>query len=947
MPDDVTPDTHCQTCGAKLDPSILGGGCPACLWSDIIGGEEDEKEAIEDAPEIEGYDILEEIGSGGMGLVYRARQHTPDREVALKIVAPYSLRAAQARQRFMVEVDAMASVEHPALLPLYDAGEDKHGRPWLTMQLAHGGTLADRLERYSGKWKDTARLMIRLCAGVHYAHARGILHRDLKPANILFDENEHAYIADFGLAKWADDDGSITRSSYLLGSPAYLAPEAAAGGSKVTTTVSDVYGLGAVLYELLCGDKPYSGTVAAEILTQILDHSPVSPRAKLSNIPRDLEVIVMKAMAREPDKRYTTAADFSDDLNRWLEGKAILARRASPLERGWLWAKRNPALATLSLLLLVSLITGGVLLWDSNKKLTASLDDAEARVDFMTRELPARLEPLGRLDLLDSVFENVNEHYELNPRADPESMARQADFLTQWSQVLRPQGRIKATVTRLEMAVEKAKAATRIDDFSVEAARARISAGRRLGEAMIENGQLAAARSALSDARSFSKQASALHPDDLRLRALITDLIMETSILELEDGKPEQALIEANEAINQWQEIIPLLEKDVSNPHNQSALVNATQAQYFVAQVHHRLGDTEKATQRWQLYLKMTQRLVNTFPDNLRFRRQRIVARQFYLLNRRESDQISDEDELTMRLESDTDAVMCISQAPGNVRWRLDAVSTAHDLAGLAQRRKNKEDELHWLAICAQRLVPLNKLYITDVSFLYRQRNFSGFCGESYKKYDWEKARYHIEASIRVHLKICSLNPNSVRHRRLQNVSTRFFRYLQTYEDNQAAITWLTSMAEVCKQEAVKADSISLWQWSEAFMHARIALLQPGTPEALVSIQKSFDLLLEAASEAEVLPRLPGDLLLTATALLDNTVRSPFEQATTITRLLKVLPSVRKELDMDEKWLTLILKHAPQLQEDMRKVIAARTLKLFFPNGGGENSQYLQLKNLQ
>ena len=238
------PPVRCQKCGSLLEAQILGNICPACLWSDLMNEEETERQLQEDGPVIEGHKVFEEIGQGGMGLVYRARQEQPSREVALKIVAPYTLRAEEARKRFFLEIEAMAAIEHPAVLPLYQSGEDAFGRPWLTMQLLRGGSLADNLSSYQGRWKESVQLVSQLCEAIAYAHEHGLLHRDLKPANVLFDLDGNPFVADFGLAKWAEGDSQISQSSCLLGSPAYLAPEAAEGGSKLTTTVSDVYGLG-------------------------------------------------------------------------------------------------------------------------------------------------------------------------------------------------------------------------------------------------------------------------------------------------------------------------------------------------------------------------------------------------------------------------------------------------------------------------------------------------------------------------------------------------------------------------------------------------------------------------------------------------------------------------------------------------------------------------------
>lgn len=430
----TSPQALCQLCGGNLDTSLLEGSCPACLWGGLIaGGFADE--VAEDLPEIEGYKIRHQIGRGGMGVVYLATQESPARDVALKIVAPYTFRGASQRLRFLVEIEAMAAVAHPALLPLYESGEDDEGRPWFSMRLASGGNLAEKLLQYQGQWQLAATLMVRLAEAVQYSHERGILHRDLKPANVLFDEEGNAYVADFGLAKWAENDVGLTQSTEMLGSPVYLAPEAVLGGTKATTTASDIYGLGTIFYELLTGHKLYDGASAAGVMTQILQNAPVPPRQKVATIPRDLEIITLKAISRDPGKRYVSAAALAEDLQLWLAGKAIKARPVGPFEQLWNWTRRNPAMAALACLLLVSIVTGGVLLWRSNQRLTISLADAEDRVEFMTRELPVSLAPLGRLDLLDDIFKNLDQHYQGNNRTDADSLARQADFLTQWAQI--------------------------------------------------------------------------------------------------------------------------------------------------------------------------------------------------------------------------------------------------------------------------------------------------------------------------------------------------------------------------------------------------------------------------------------------------------------------------------------------------------------------------------
>ncbi|MFK7911691.1 MAG: serine/threonine protein kinase [Akkermansiaceae bacterium] len=949
MPPNDPPETHCYICGAELDPTILGGSCSVCMWSDLINGGNEDDPHLDDAPEIEGYDILEEIGNGGMGIVYRAHQHQPSREVALKIVAPYSLRASQARARFMIEVEAMAAVEHPALLPLYDAGEDIHGRPWLTMQLAHGGTLADWLDTYSGQWKDAARLVVTLCQGVQYAHERGILHRDIKPANILFDGDGNPYIADFGLAKWADEDGGITRSSYLLGSPAYLAPEAAAGGSKVTTTVSDVYGLGAVLYELLCGRKPYEGMQAAEILTQILDRSPVSPRAKLSNIPRDLEVIVMKAMSREPEKRYHSAAAFADDLGRWLEGKMILARPVGKVERLIIWAKRNPALSILSLLLLVSLITGGILQWKSNQELAAALNDAEGRVEFMTRELPAQLEPLGRLDLLDSVFENVSEHYETNGRTDPESLARHADFLTQWSQILRPRGLIKEAITRLELAMEHATEATERGNVPIEALRARVFAGRKLGEALIEDQQYERAKSVLDDTIHFSAKTGKEHADDVRLGYLTAELLIEMAIVEKRTGRPEQALKFANRAVVIWENLVPEMMKSPGNPYYQRALITASRAHYFLRKIHIDLRDRDREDEHTEAYLSTSADLMRIAPGNLHFRHEHVIARQIHIKHQLYHKSISIDEALERYKKVDDDIMLIVSQAPSNVRWRTDAVTNAIRLSQTSEQKKDEAARKKWMLETGERLEPLYKIRTTDLKFLYAHRESGAMCGRYLIAYDWPRALHHLTSALQLQLQICRIDPTSDTHNSLQNGNRQIAGYILEQEGKQAAVAWLRSQAAVYERESHHSGLPVLWKWSAAMCHAHIATLLKRGKQAAIMARSSFDRLIALSGESANIPELPDNIMNCVELMLGSPDILPADRGEVISSLLNALPHLRKKpnKERDEKWLSLILKHSREMPRAMQKIIAEQALKEFFSNEEKNNPYHLELEQLR
>jgi WD40 repeat protein len=359
---------------------------------------------------VAGYEILEEIARGGMGIVYRARQLDPRRTVALKMLLARQAASPDMGERFRLEVRALTELDHPAILPVHQTGEHD-GLPFFTMKLATGGSLAEHKEEFAGNWRRIAELMATLADAVQFAHERGILHRDLKPGNILFDNQDRPYVSDFGLAKLVSDDSNLTRSVDFLGTPHYVAPEVALRSARAATIASDLYSLGAILYELMAGRPPFEAEGIAALLKKIVEEEPVKPsaaraemghtKAEIRNpkveanpkseirkeneadasrrssvfevssafgfrpsdfsVPRDLEVICLKCLAKEPARRYDSARALAEDLRRWLEHREILARPAGLGERAWLWARRHRATAAalgFALVLLLALVAG-------------------------------------------------------------------------------------------------------------------------------------------------------------------------------------------------------------------------------------------------------------------------------------------------------------------------------------------------------------------------------------------------------------------------------------------------------------------------------------------------------------------------------------------------------------------------------------------------------------
>src|SRR5437867_2816970 len=382
----------CRKCGAEIFADAPEGLCTACLFEtgldllahpsvapgddcapveNVESSDANAALRVKKAPRpaktlanFGDYELLEEIGRGGQGVVYRAHQRSLNRTVALKVIGlgPWATEAHL--KRFRREAEAAASLEHSGIVPIYEVGE-REGSCYFSMKFVEGGQLDEVVRREPMPIRQAAELIAKVARTVHYAHEHGILHRDIKPGNILLDKNGEPHLTDFGLARLLESESTVTRTLEVLGTPSYMAPEQALGENAAVSKATDIYGLGAVLYKLLTGQPPFAGGTTYETIKLLLDTEPRQPRVVNPKIDRDLSTICLRCLEKDPKRRYASAIALAEDLERWLKHEPIQARRTGIFARGRKWVRRNPTSALLAASLMALAAAAGWIVWKS------------------------------------------------------------------------------------------------------------------------------------------------------------------------------------------------------------------------------------------------------------------------------------------------------------------------------------------------------------------------------------------------------------------------------------------------------------------------------------------------------------------------------------------------------------------------------------------------------
>jgi len=575
------------------------------------------------------YELLEEIARGGMGVVYRAVQLSLNRPVAVKLMLHGALAATIEVERFYEEAKAAASLQHPGIVAIHEVGECD-GQVYFSMDFVLGKNMEELCRAGPLPAGRAAKLMAAVARAVDYAHRRGVLHRDIKPSNVLVDTADIPHVTDFGLAKRLQGDASLTQAGQVFGTPGYMAPEQASGAENAAKVTADVYSLGALLYYLLTARAPFVGPSMGDVLRQVTDAEPVELRLLNPEVPVDLETLCLKCLAKDPAARYATAADLADELERYLRNEPIQARPITWAGRAWRWARRKPAIASLTTAvsaLVLSVAIGSTIAatrlerarlqqLELRKESDARLHQGERLIDFMLGDLADRLDPVGRLDLMDATIAEVNKFYAEAPvrTVTPEQEHNRARALHRIANVRSAQGRFPEAHSSYALSIAAYEELSRKfpdnAEFPLETALTLNDEGWSYGN----QSDLANSAAAFERSLNLLRQAGERQPASLALRLQFAKSAHNLAICQRRLNNParsEELLAAAEKAVRACMAADP---RDAKARQTLSIILGTS------GQLLRQLKRPEEALSRYDDNIQLMRELVELEPKNMDFR---------------------------------------------------------------------------------------------------------------------------------------------------------------------------------------------------------------------------------------------------------------------------------------------------------------------------------------
>ena len=568
-------------------------------------------------PEIAGYEILDELGRGGMGVVYKARQIALNRMVALKMILAGAHAKPKDLERFRAEAQAVARFQHPGIVQIYEVGES-NGMPYFSLEFVAGDTLSKKISHDPKPPEYAARIVESLALAMNYAHEHGIIHRDLKPANVLLAEDGTPKITDFGLAKTLEADSGQTQAGTVLGTPSYMAPEQANG--EAVGPLADVYSLGGILYDLLTGRPPFSGSSVLDTLEMVRSREPVPPSSLAGKLPRDIETIALKCLQKDAARRYQSAGELAADLRRFLENRPILARPVGPLEKGWRWAKRNPGLAGLGtavavLLVAVAIITS-VMSYNLNVKKNEAQENFRAAKEAEEKEALQKVVAQAARD--KALKAQVVTGEQRNLALDVvRGISMDVDAVLGTKQSLAPlrqaiQEKMLSDVNKIRDHAKKNALYDRGEAVALS----------KLGEIYMQANRVRDAEDHYRRVRAIFEQFIKDNADDPIGRRNLAAISNRLAEAELRLGNAAEARVLYDAALKLRQEWVVMV------PGHAAAKQSVAESYVLLGRVHLELGEPETAMKNYQTAENEYSKLTNDITSGLAVQRERIEIRE-------------------------------------------------------------------------------------------------------------------------------------------------------------------------------------------------------------------------------------------------------------------------------------------------------------------------------